>query len=153
MKMLVATEGTSWESPVAEKFERAVWYTVIDTQSGEKDVFQNLSPNDNNNILLTASRLHVTLAVAGMVNATTARMLQSLNLRFAAIRRMNLRSLTRMAQENRLRTINLDLYRHPGVPASPVRPLRDDAALPVGRNPNAPLRTHRHLQQYGGRGH
>jgi predicted Fe-Mo cluster-binding NifX family protein len=153
MKILVATEGTSWESPVAEKFERAVWYAVIDTHSGEKDVFQNLPPNDNNNILLTASRMHVTLAVAGMVNATTARVLQSLNLRFAAIRRMNLRSLIRMAKDDRLRAINLDLYRQHRGTVTQARHIKDDAGTPAGKSGDAPVRTHRHLQQYGGRGH
>jgi predicted Fe-Mo cluster-binding NifX family protein len=152
MKILVATEGTSWESPVAQKFERAVWYLVIDTATLEKDVFQNLPPNDHNNILLAASRTHVAMVVAGMVNATTARVLQSLNMRFAVVQKMSVRTLTRMAKDDALHPINLSVFRdHARIPPPPRA--RDEFGILTGKSEDRPARPHRHLQQYGGRGH
>lgn len=169
MKALIAAEGTSWESPVAQRFEHAVWYLLIDTQTGEKEVYQNLPPHDYAGILVMASRLHVSTIVAGWITSSTARLMQSLNLRLALAHKMNVRGA--------MKNLNLPAasLRQAGGPSLEVHDLaefrqgllipgvtrRASSAVPTkvpkhaGRrvSPLSTPRGHHHLQQYGGRGH
>lgn len=159
MKVLVAAEGTSWESPVAQKFEHAVWYLVIDTLTREKEVYQNVPPHDHNSILVIASQLHVSTIVTGWVNPGTARFMQSLNLRLVVAHRMKVRATVKKLNEHSLATADLADFRQglviPGVARrglSVVERKRPKYAWSAVSPASTP-RGHHHLQQYGGRGH
>ncbi len=91
MKILIGADGTSWESAVARRLEKAVWYLIINVETLEREVYQNVPPHDHCNILLLASRQRVPVIVAGGMDAATARLMLSLNLRFGAVARMNVR--------------------------------------------------------------
>jgi len=159
MKVLVAAEGTSWESPVAKTFEHAVWYLLIETQTGEKEVYQNLPPHDHSSILVMASQLHVSAIVASWINPATARLMQSLNLRLVVVHKMKVCATVKKLNQHSLETADLAEFRQglviPGV-------IRRGSSI-VGRkgtkyagsvtSPASTPRGHHHLQQYGGRGH
>lgn len=159
MKVLIAAEGTSWESPVAQKFEHAVWYLLIDTQTGEKEVYQNLPPYDHNNILVMASQLHVPTIVAGWINAATARLMQSLNLRLVVAHKAKVRASVKKLDEHILDTADLADFRQglviPGVIRRGLSIVGRKGPKHVGSagSPASTPRGHHHLQQYGGRGH
>jgi predicted Fe-Mo cluster-binding NifX family protein len=159
MKVLIAAEGTSWESPVAKKFENAVWYLVIDTQTREKEVYQNLPPHDHNSILVIASQLHVSAIVAGWINSATARLMQSLNLRLVVAHKMKMRVIVKKLNEHSLEIADLADFRHglviPGVTRRGLSIVGRKGPKYVGSvtSPASTPRGHHHLQQYGGRGH
>jgi predicted Fe-Mo cluster-binding NifX family protein len=169
MKVLIAAEGTSWESPVAQKFENAVWYLVIDTQTREKEVYQNLPPHDHNRILVMASQMHVSAIVAGWINSATARLMQSLNLRLvvghkmkvrATVKKLNLPPASlRQAGEHSLEIADLADFRQglviPGVTRRELSLVGRKGPKYAGSavSPASTPRGHHHLQQYGGRGH
>jgi hypothetical protein len=169
MKVLVAAEGTSWESPVAQKFEHAVWYLVIDTLTREKEVYQNLPPHDHNSILVIASQLRIPTVVAGWINPATARLMQSLNLRLivahkmkvrATVKKLNLPAASlRQAGEHSLEIADLADFRQglviPGVTRRGLSIVGRKGPRYAGSavSPASTPRGHHHLQQYGGRGH
>lgn len=159
MKVLVAAEGTSLQSQVARRFENAVWYIIMDTETEKKEVYQNLFPHDHNNILVTASRLHVPTVIAGWVNAATARLMLSLNLHFVAAGKMMLRGAIRKLQQGELEIADLASFRHglvtPGINRRRALTLskmypRIDGITTI---PGLTSRGRFHLQQYSGRGH
>lgn len=158
MKVLIAAEGTSWESPVANRFENAVWYLLIDERSGQKDVYQNLPPHDHNSILVAASQAHVSLVVAGWINPATARLMQSLNLRLAVAHNLRVRDVMKTVDRDMLPIADLTSFRQglvvPGVTrrGSPLTVKRRPKSWSPVTSSNTP-RGHHHLQQYGGRGH
>lgn len=159
MKVLIAAEGTSWESPVAQKFENAVWYLLIDTQTREKEVYQNLPPHDHNSILVTASQLHVSAIVAGWINSATARFMQSLNLRLVVAHKLKVRATVKKLNEHSLETADLADFRQglviPGVTRRGLSIVGRKGPKYAGGavTPASTPRGHHHLQQYGGRGH
>jgi predicted Fe-Mo cluster-binding NifX family protein len=159
MKILVAAEGTSWESPIANRFEHAVWYLIIDGHAMEKEVYQNLPPHDHNNILLTASRIHCSLIVAGWVNSATARLMQSLNLRLVIARTMRVRDMITRVHKGTVDIADLADFRQglviPGVTvrASSIISRNEPSHYGGGTSSMRTSRSQHHLQQYGGRGH
>ena len=159
MKVLVAAGGTSWESPVDHRFESAAWYLLIDTTSGEKEVYQNLPPHDHGSILVVSSQAHVSVVVTGWVNSSTARLMQSLNLRLAVAHNARVRDAVKMLSEGELAMADLASFRQglvmPDVirPGSPVSVRKDSKHAGSKGSPGNTPRGHHHLQQYGGRGH
>ena len=159
MKVLIAAGGTSWESPIEQKFENAAWYLIIDEKSRQKDVFQNLPPHDRNNILIIASQAHVSAVVAGWISLATARLMQSLNLRLAVAHNMRVRDVVKKLSDEELHLADLTTFRRglviPGVTlrASPVLVMKGLKYRGSAASPTNTPRGHHHLQQYGGRGH
>jgi predicted Fe-Mo cluster-binding NifX family protein len=159
MKVLIAAEGTSWESPVAQKFENAVWYLLIDTQTREKEVYQNLPPHDHNSILVMASQLHVSAIVAGWINSATARLMQSLNLRLVVAHKLKVRATVKKLNEHSMEIADLADFRQglviPGVTGRGLTVIEKKGPKYAGSavSPASTPRGHHHLQQYGGRGH
>ena len=159
MKVLIAAGGTSWESPIEHRFENAVWYLLIDEKSGEKDVYQNLPPHDHNSILVIASQAHVSAVVAGWINSTTAKLMQSLNLRLVIAHNMRIRDVMNKLSQEELPIADLMTFRQglviPGVMrrGSPLVLRKGPKYAGSAVSPTSTPRGHHHLQQYGGRGH
>lgn len=159
MKVLIAAGGTSWESPIEQKFENSSWYLLVDEKSWQKEVYQNLPPHDHNNILIIASQAHVSAVVAGWISSATARLMQALNLRLAVAHNMRVRDVMKKLSQEELHIADLGTFRRGLVVPGATR-----RGLPVFfmegskyrgspiSSPNTP-RGHYHLQQYGGRGH
>ncbi|MEK9138150.1 MAG: hypothetical protein AAB393_13575, partial [Bacteroidota bacterium] len=154
----VAAEGTSWESPVARKFENAVWYLIVDRETNEKELYQNLPPHDHNNILVMASRLHASTVITGWVNTGTAKLMQSLGLRLAAAHQVNVREALGKLNAGELEFADLTKFRQGLILPGALRRgklvevkkgSRSGSTATSGSTP----RGHHHLQQYGGRGH
>lgn len=159
MKVLIAAEGTSWESPIAHRFENAVWYLLIDGKSREKEVYQNLPPHDHNSILVMASQTHVAAVVAGWINPATAKLMQSLNLRLAVVHNERVRDVVKKLTQKELHLADLSSFRQ-GLVIPRVMPGGSPGILKKGpkyaggaASPTCTPRGHHHMQQYGGRGH
>lgn len=159
MKVLIAADGTSWESVVARRFEKAVWYLVIDSETKELEVYQNVFPHNHCNILLLASRLRVPVIVAGGMDTATARLMLSLNFRFGVATRITVRQTLEVMTTGLLQITDVSRFRK-GLPIGGTA--RRGTPSPRAKRPTAggmPVVTgatshvHHHLQQYGGRGH
>lgn len=159
MNVLIGADGTSWESAVARRFEKAVWYLIVNSETLEREVYQNVYPHDRNNILLLASRRHVPVILGGGMDAATARLMLSLNLRFVIVTRANVRRAVDLVNTAPLHVVDLARFSRG---AKTVLTERGGTPLSWKRVPairgrtvasGSTLRGHHHLQQYGGRGH
>ena len=159
MKVLIAAEGTSWESPIAHRFESAVWYLLVEEKSREKEEYQNLPPHDHNGILILASQAHVAAVVAGWINPATAKLMQSLNLRLAVAHNERVRDVVKKLSHKELHSSDLSTFRQglviPGTSTRgfPVLVKKGPKYAGGAVSPTNTPRGHHHLQQYGGRGH
>jgi predicted Fe-Mo cluster-binding NifX family protein len=156
MNVLAAAEGSSLDSPVAPRFERAVWYLIVDTESAKREVYQNICPHDRCTILLAASRHHISTVVAGGVTSSTARLMRSLNLHLAIASKMTVHQAVDKLKDRSLVIADLSHYnqfmnRIPMLRGTPM--VRKDVLQPAKLFERSTPYGRHHLQQYGGRGH
>jgi len=156
MKLLIAADGSAMTGRVARRFERAVWYVLVDDEKGIFGAVRNDTPMDHARILVRAANEGVTIVVTDKLGRKTVRHLLSHHLRVAAGRGLTIREVMEKSLRGELHSLTEEEL-HQQVEVRPV------STVPVPRQKRAP-RTHiiavggtprgqHHLQQYSGRGH
>lgn len=158
MKLLIAADGSAVTGRVARRFERALWYVIVDDEKGVLDAVRNDTPLDHTRILARAAREGVDIVVTDKIGRKGVRHLLAHHLRAAHGRGLTTREVMEKSLRGELHALTEEeLHREIEEPVRPVSmaPLARQNRAPRTRT-SASERTPRgqhHLQQYGGRGH
>jgi predicted Fe-Mo cluster-binding NifX family protein len=160
MNILIASEGVTLESHVARQFEKAVWYLIVNDQTMETDVVQNLTPQEHNQILVEASRRHAIAVVAGKIGRPCAHLMAALRMQAVLAPHLLAREVLEKLKAGELKTTD---------PSTIIQRAKELEVKRAGRRLQlaggrkefgasgiaepGTARGHHHLQQYAGRGH
>jgi len=148
MKTLIATEGSTLDSPVARRFERAAWYLIVDDEVHTLNACQPQSPHDHHKILARAAQDNVATVVAGKVGFGNLQLMSSFNFKVAYAHNMSAHEAVEKLSHGELRALVVRKKgeRPPYTRGQKHAGIRECFAGGTQRGQH-------HLQQYSGRGH
>ncbi|MBI4535628.1 MAG: hypothetical protein HY708_05065 [Ignavibacteriae bacterium] len=158
MKILVACDGSTLDSRVAKRFERAEWFLIAESTDKNFQAIQNLTPHDHHTIVDTAARENVQALVAGKFVFGSAHRMSLYNLRVAIAHNMTAREAIEKINRKDLILVEAAHLRHLIEEKDLARRGRNLQFL-KGQNRaktglhTGNMRAQHHLQQYSGRGH
>lgn len=160
MKVLIASEGSTLESPVAKRFGRAMWYLIVDVETETVSSIQNLRIEDHHDIVPKAANEGVATVITGNIGPRSYELISTHNLQVA-----HCRDISGHEAIDRLKRGDLKILDAPTVKKNVEEHelLRQGRREQFGRgkrfaggkgaSPRATSHGRHHLQQYGGRGH
>jgi len=160
MKILIAADGNTMESLVARRFERGVWYLIVDEATLEIEQHRNLTPQDHNRIFERADAIRVGAVIADKIGTGPCRHILKLGMDLAHARNMTVRQALLRMKEGELEfagreSLQAMVDRHEilrGGEEVKFGRSQKRYTSPVDIDPGTP-RGHHHVQQYAGRGH
>ena len=103
MKILIAVQGTTLDSPVAKRFGHAPYYLTVDLDSRQIQVIDNAEPHDETHAIIPQMAENgVKLFITGNIGPTAFELTQSLNLQVALARKMSAREALDKLQRGEL---------------------------------------------------
>jgi predicted Fe-Mo cluster-binding NifX family protein len=160
MKVLVASEGSTLESPVAKRFGGATWYLIVDVETETVNPIQNLEREDHHDIVPKAASEGVTTIVTGNIGPRSYELISSHKLRVAHCRSLSGHEALARLKRGELKILDAPtLQRNVEEHELLLQGRREQfargrrSAGGKGTASRATPRGRHHLQQYGGRGH
>lgn len=158
MKVLVAAEGDTLDSPVARRFGTAARYLVVDLENFRLDILKEFDVKDHRAIMDKAMEWGAGTIIAGNVGPRFYDLISSTGAQFALAANLTVREAVERYLRGTLRildapTIQRSIEEHEIM----LRDRRRQFAAQRRRGMFGPgsgnARGRHHLQQYGGRGH
>jgi len=155
MTILVAADGPMVESPVAEKFTKARWYLVVDTETLDSTVLPSTTFENHHEVIVRAAALGAEAVVTGHCGPSFYHQLLDTGMALAPAHGISVLESIQRYRRGALKVLReadlrAQLERHEGGPpvarGAAQREHRMQAFAPV-----TPRGRH-HLQQYSGRG-
>ena len=158
MKYLVSAVGNRTDARVARRFEKAVWYLIVDDSGEILDAYRNVSPQDHNRVLVRAQEENVVAVIAGRFGSGSEQFLASLNLGVAHAKNGTVRETIEDVRTGAIKIIEAKTVKQHVEETMLLRQQKRDLSV-HGRGQGGPVaesttpRGHHRIQQYSGRGH
>jgi predicted Fe-Mo cluster-binding NifX family protein len=160
MKVLIASEGSTLESPVAKRFGKATWYLIVDVETETVNPVQNLRIEDHHDIVPKAATDGVATVITGNIGPRSYELISTHNLQVAHCRELSGREALERLKHGELKILDAPTVKRNVEEHELLRQGRREQfekgkrfAGGKGVSPRTTSRGRHHLQQYGGRGH
>ena len=105
MKVLIATQGATLDSPVAKRFGQAPYYLLIDSETMQVKVIDNPEHDDTHSIIPKIAKQGVKLFIAGNIGPHAYDLIRSMNLPVALARKMSAKEALIKLQQDELQLL------------------------------------------------
>jgi len=113
MKVLIAAQGTSLDSPVAKRFGHAPYYLVVDSASMQVQVVDNTKHHDETHAIIPQmAKIGVEVFITGNIGPHAFELTRSLDRQVALARKMSARESLEKLQRGKLEILIAPTLKH-----------------------------------------
>jgi len=112
MKVLVAAQGTTLDSPISKRFGHAPYYLTVDLDSMQVQVIDNTDHDETHAIIPQMAQLGVTVFITGNIGPHAFDLIRSLGGQVALARSLSVKEALDKLQRDELEILTASTLKH-----------------------------------------